>query len=238
MCRPARHSGRRYSHRGGQASKGRRVSIGSVRANLRGGYSRPVTSSGWSAEPLPELANDRVLLRRVREADRAELGAIALDPDIWRHFIVRVDSAADFDAFFDRMLAEDAAGTRVVYLVVEKPTGRIAGSMSYCNLSPKDLRLEIGSSWLGADFRGTGLNRQAKLLLMRQAFDRLGAERVEFKTDVLNLRARQGLLNIGAVAEGVLRSYNPMPDGRRRDAIFFSVIRADWPETERRLLAG
>jgi RimJ/RimL family protein N-acetyltransferase len=64
----------------------------------------------------------------------------------------------------------------------------------------------------------------------------MGAERVEFKTDVLNLQARQGLLNIGAVPEGVLRSFNPMPGGRRRDAMYFSVIRAEWPETEQRLL--
>ena len=70
---------------------------------------------------------------------------------------------------------------------------------------------------------------------MQHAFEQLAAERVEFKTDQLNLQARKALRNIGATEEGVLRSYNPMPDGRRRDAVYYSVLRAEWPEVKRRL---
>jgi len=65
--------------------------------------------------------------------------------------------------------------------------------------------------------------------MLEHAFERLAAERVEFKTDVLNQQARHALRNIGAREEGVLRSYNPMPDGRRRDAIYYSVLRREWP---------
>ena len=63
----------------------------------------------------------------------------------------------------------------------------------------------------------------------------MGAERVEFKTDVLNAQARAGLRNIGAFEEGVMRSFNPMPEGRRRDAIFYSVLRAEWPSVKDQL---
>ncbi|KJY40503.1 GCN5 family acetyltransferase, partial [Streptomyces sp. NRRL B-1568] len=101
-------------------------------------------------------------------------------------------------------------------------TGRTAGSMSFGNMAEADRRLEIGWSWLGRDFRGKGVNRWAKYLLLRHAFETLGAERVEFKTDILNEQARRGLRNIGAVEEGTLRSFNFMPGGRRRDAIFYS----------------
>jgi RimJ/RimL family protein N-acetyltransferase len=107
--------------------------------------------------------------------------------------------------------------------------------MCYGNLSEPDRRLEIGWSWLGSDFRGRGINRWVKFLLLEHAFEDLGAERVEFKTDVLNLQARAGLRNIGAVEEGVLRSFNPMPDGRRRDAIYYSILRAEWPEVKAQL---
>jgi RimJ/RimL family protein N-acetyltransferase len=186
-------------------------------------------SASWRELAPARLENEHVLVRPVVEADREPLRAIALDPEIWRFFVARVDTAADFDVFFDAALADTLAGRRVVFHITDKRTNRTAGSMCYGNLSEPDRRLEIGWSWLGRDFRGQGVNRWAKLLLLEHAFDRLGAERVEFKTDVLNLQARAGLRNIGAVEEGVLRSYNPMPDGRRRDAIYYSVLRSEWP---------
>ncbi|WP_425559068.1 GNAT family N-acetyltransferase [Kutzneria kofuensis] len=107
--------------------------------------------------------------------------------------------------------------------------------MSYGNLAERDGRLEIGWSWLGRDFRGRGVNGAAKNLLLAHAFDRMGAERVEFKTDRRNEQARRGLRNIGATEEGTLRSFNPMPDGTRRDAVYYSVLRAEWPAVRQRL---
>jgi RimJ/RimL family protein N-acetyltransferase len=191
----------------------------------------------WAARGAARLQNAYVALRPVVEADRGGLREIALDPDIWRYFVTRVETAADFDEMFDQALADLAAGRRVVFHVEERRSGRTAGSMSYGNLAEPDGRLEIGWSWLGRDFRGQGVNRWAKHLLLTHAFEELGAQRVEFKTDVLNLQARAGLRNIGAVEEGVLRSYNPMPDGRRRDAVFFSVLRAEWPRVKELLAA-
>jgi RimJ/RimL family protein N-acetyltransferase len=184
------------------------------------------------------LENDAVLLRRAMQSDRAAVRDVAMDPEIWRYFVSRVDTEADFDRFFDTMLIDHAAGRRAVFVVVDSASGRIAGSMSYGNLSEPDRRLEIGWSWLGRDFRGRGINRPAKHLLLRYAFETLGAQRVEFKTDVLNLPARAGLRGIGAVEEGVLRSFNPMPDGRRRDAVYYSVLRGEWPDVDRRLTAA
>jgi RimJ/RimL family protein N-acetyltransferase len=105
-------------------------------------------------------------------------------------------------------------------------------------MAEKEKRLEIGRSWLGKEFRGAGINHWAKFLLLEYAFESLECERVEFKTDVLNRRARQGLLNIGAKEEGVLRSYNFMPDGRRRDAIFYSVLKDEWAGVKEMLLRG
>lgn len=181
------------------------------------------------------LENEAVVLRTVTEGDRAGVREVAMDPDIWRYFVSRVDTDGDFDRFFAAMLADRDAGRRVPFVVIDKASGRIAGSMSYGNLAEADGRLEIGWSWLGRQFRGRGVNRPAKHLLLRFAFETLGAERVEFKTDVRNEQARAGLRGIGAVEEGVLRSFNPMPDGRRRDAIFYSVLRSEWPAVDRRL---
>jgi RimJ/RimL family protein N-acetyltransferase len=191
----------------------------------------------WTELAGATLENEYVLLRPITPADRAAFHEIAMDPEIWRYFVSRVETDAEFDKFFDATLEDHLARRRAVFHITDKSSGRTAGSMSFGNMAEADRRIEIGWSWLGRDFRGRGLNRWAKYLLLEHAFERLGAERVEFKTDVLNEQARRGLRNIGAVEEGTLRSFNPMPGGRRRDAIFYSVLRAEWPQIKRELAA-
>jgi RimJ/RimL family protein N-acetyltransferase len=189
----------------------------------------------WAEASATTLENEHVALRPVSAADRAALHAIAMDPQIWQYFVSRVDTDEQFEAFFDAMIADHAERRRAVFCVHDKASSRLCGSMSFGNMSPADQRLEIGWSWLGADFRGHGINRWAKYLLLEHAFEVLGAERVEFKTDELNERARRALRAIGAAEEGTLRSFNPMPGGRRRNAVFYSVLRQEWPEVKRHL---
>jgi RimJ/RimL family protein N-acetyltransferase len=191
----------------------------------------------WVERAGTVLDDGVVRLRPVTEDDREGIRSVAMDPDIWRYFVALVTDEVSFKTFFDTMIADQEAGRRVVFHITDLASGRTAGSMSYGNLSEADGRLEIGWSWLGRDFRGTGLNAHAKLLLLENAFERLGAERVEFKTDRRNEQARRGLRNIGATEEGVLRSFNPMPDGTRRDAVYYSILRGEWPSVRDRLRA-
>jgi RimJ/RimL family protein N-acetyltransferase len=191
----------------------------------------------WTEIAATRLENEHVLLRPITPDDRAPLRAIAMDPQIWSYFVTMIVTDADFDAFFDATIDDHLAGRRAVYLVTDKRGGQAAGSMSFGNMAERDARIEIGWSWLGRDFQGRGVNRWAKYLLMEHAFERMHAERVEFKTDRLNEQARRGLRNIGAVEEGTLRSFNVMPGGRRRDAVFYSVLRHEWPEVKRQLAA-
>ncbi|KYF48835.1 GCN5 family acetyltransferase [Sorangium cellulosum] len=181
------------------------------------------------------LENHAVSLRPLSYDDRAGLRAIAFDPDIWRYFVTRVETEDDLARFLEAAIADTRASRRVVFGVVDRATGQLAGSMAYGNLAEGDRRLEIGWSWLGRPFRGTRVNGWSKYLLLRHAFEAMSCERVEFKTDVLNLQARAGLRKIGAIEEGVLRSYNVMPGGRRRDAVYYSVLRAEWPAVKEAL---
>ncbi|MFI7013127.1 GNAT family N-acetyltransferase [Streptomyces sp. NPDC050164] len=194
-----------------------------------------LSHTAWSQSASTLLENEHVELHPISESDREPLRKIAFDQRIWTYFVSRVESDTDFDTFFDAMLADQSSGKRAVYIIVDKSTGQTAGSSSYGNLAEADRRLEIGWSWLGVDFQGKGVNRWAKYLLLKHAFEVMGAERVEFKTDVLNAQARAGLRNIGAYEEGVMRSFNPMPEGRRRDAIYYSVLRAEWPSVRDQL---
>ncbi|WP_414938801.1 GNAT family N-acetyltransferase [Amycolatopsis sp. cmx-11-51] len=197
-----------------------------------------MTEQNWADLARTELADEHVVLRPIAETDREPLRTHALDPAIWRYFVQLIETDEQFDAFFDAAVADQAAGDRVVYVITDLSSGLIAGSMSFCSINQAAGRLEIGWSWLGTKFHGKGVNHWAKYLMLREAFEHLGAERVEFKTDALNKQARQGLRNIGAAEEGILRSFNPMPGNRRRDAVFYSVLRAEWPEVAATLLAG
>lgn len=184
----------------------------------------------WKALPDVVLENDRVQLRRVRIADRDDFGRIAYDEDIWRYFVSRIATPDDLDQFLETAIRDSLTGTRVVFAIVDRATGRVAGSSAYGNLAEADRRVEIGWSWVSREARRTGINRAAKLALLDHAFDVLECERVEFKTDVLNTGARVGLAGIGAREEGVLRSFNYMPGGRRRDVVYYSILRHEWPE--------
>lgn len=184
--------------------------------------------------PDQPLTNATVQLVPVAEAHREPLRAIALDDRIWRHFTTRITDSASFDRFFDLMLADHASGKRVVFVVFTTKENLAAGSMSYGNINLPERRLEIGWSWLGSDFQGKGINTWAKYELLKYGFDQLDLLRMEFKTDVRNIGARKALVKIGGTEEGVLRCFNTMPDGSRRDAVYYSVLASEWPEVRRR----
>jgi RimJ/RimL family protein N-acetyltransferase len=188
-------------------------------------------------DPSVDLESERVLLRRVERMDLEHFREIAFDEGIWRHFAGIISTEEELCRFIDAAVRDNQVGSRAVYAIVDKHDGGCAGSTAYGNISYADLRVEIGWTWLGSAYLGSGLNRHCKYLLMSSAFERIGFERIEFKTDVLNQRARRALEKLGAVPEGVLRSHTVMPDGRRRDTVYYSVLKAEWPALRERLFA-
>lgn len=191
----------------------------------------------WAKLKDVVLVNDRVELRRVRLTDRAAFERIAFEPEIWEYFVARISTMDELDDFLETAIADTACGTRIVFAITERGSGLVVGSSAYGNLAPSERRVEIGWSWLAAEARRTGVNRAAKLALLDHAFGELDCERVEFKTDVLNTTARTALSRLGAKEEGVLRSFNYMPGGRRRDVIYYSILRGEWPDVRERLTA-
>jgi len=174
------------------------------------------------------LQTSNVILRPISDKDVDDLWQLAQEDEMWNYFAFNLAEKQYFQKWANTALAEKQAHTRLPFTIVVKETGQIAGSMSLMNISYHDLRLEIGNSWLGKTFRSTDVNRHSKYAMMRYSFEELNCERVEFKTDVLNERAKQGLRKIGGKEEGVLRSHMTMWNNRRRDSIYFSVIRKEW----------
>jgi RimJ/RimL family protein N-acetyltransferase len=175
------------------------------------------------------LETSRVILRPLAENDLEPFHALTQEKEMWNYFTLDLSDRSQLRKWIDIAFADKAADTRRPFTIIDKSNGEIAGSMSLMNISRHDLRLEIGGSWLGKKFRSTGVNLHSKYSMIRYAFEELEFERVEFKTDVLNERARKGLKNIGGTEEGVLRSHMTMWNNRRRSSIYYSILKNEWP---------
>lgn len=176
-----------------------------------------------------EFENSTVLLRPLLAGDIDEYRKLVFDEKIWTYFAVAINHEEDLKGFIKDAIQHRAEKSRVTFTSIHKPSGQITGSTSFGNFSFRDKRVEIGWTWVAPQFQQTGVNRSNKFLLLQYAFEGLGMERVEFKTDVLNVNARKALKGSGATEEGVLRSHTLMQFGRRRDTIYYSILRNEWP---------
>lgn len=151
-------------------------------------------------------------------------------PDLWKFFTKDLSIESELKDWVNDAMKEKAEYKRMPFTIVDRDTKEICGSTSFGNISFFDKRLEIGWSWLGADYIGMGVNMAVKFALMSYAFEVMKMERVEAKTDFLNERAKAGLLKIGMIPEGILRSHMQMPGNRRRDSAYYSILKEEWKE--------
>lgn len=176
------------------------------------------------------LQNENILLRPTIESDFELFAPLTIDNSMWVYFTHDLSGKEDFKTWFQEALDGKKMRTRLPFTIVQKENNKVAGATSFGNISMRDKRVEIGWTWFGPAFWGKGLNTQAKYLMLKYCFEGLDFERVEFKTDVLNIHARNALLRMHITEEGILRSHTLMTKGRRRDTIFYSVLKAEWPE--------
>lgn len=176
------------------------------------------------------LQNESVLLRPMTEEDALYLQAVATkDDDLVLYSPYRIHTPAFLRQFVIDSLADRQRGFRYPFVIFDKQKSLYAGSTSLANVSNKDKRLEIGWTWIGRDFQRTVINRTCKFLLLSYAFDVLGFERVEFKTDARNTASRTAIEKIGGQYEGALRSHTVMNDGFRRTTVYYSILKEEWP---------
>ncbi len=163
------------------------------------------------------------------------LWSVADDPDLWRHTLTRIRTRDELAAYVLAALAEQALGTALPLATIDRATGRVAGSTRFINVSQRDLRVEIGHTFVGRAFQRTAVNTEAKLLMLRHAFETWGCVRVELRTAARNERSRAAIRRLGAVEEGVLRRHARMHDGTWRDTVFYGVLDSEWPAVRARL---
>ncbi|HWB19511.1 MAG TPA: GNAT family protein [Phycisphaerales bacterium] len=181
------------------------------------------------------LADNTVSLEPMAITHLDALCEIGLNPDIWRWYTYTIAAREDMLHMMTTVLASKKEGTWFPFVTRDVATGRIIGSTSYLNISLPHKRLEIGSTWITPAFQRIAINTHAKFLMLQHAFEHLGLNRVEFKTDSLNTKSRAAILRIGATQEAILRAHMICDDGRLRDSVYFSIIRSEWPAVKVRL---
>lgn len=180
----------------------------------------------------PTLAGKLVELVPLQQDHAAQLLQAAADGQLWNLKVTTVPGAQAVDSWIAAALQGQQAGTVMPFVIHRRDTGEIVGSTRFWKIDRANRKLEIGHTWLGESVQRTGINTEAKYLLLTHAFEVMGVVRVQFATDELNEKSRAAILRIGARQEGILRNERIMPDGRKRNSVRFSIIDTEWAEVK------
>jgi len=182
--------------------------------------------SDWRTTPT--LVGRHVTLRPLTRDDREALLVAMADGDLASLFYTFVPTPETVDAWVDKVMAERDAG-RVLPFAVIAADGRLSGTTRFMRMSEADKRLEIGGTLYAKSVQRTGLNTEAKRLLLGHAFEVLGCHCVQIRTGWHNQTSRRAIERLGAKLDGVLRNHKIMPDGHLRDTVVYSIITDEWP---------
>ena len=183
------------------------------------------------------LEGQHVRLEPLSPAHEESLIAAAADGQLWKSTFTVVPSRDTMAAYIASALTAQAQGYELPFVIIRKSSGQVVGTTRFYFIDRDNRHVEIGYTWLAASAQRTGVNTEAKLLLLTHAFEGWRCIRVAFLTDVLNQQSRTAILRLGAKQEGILRNHMIMPGGRFRDSVCFSIIKAEWPEVKVRLEA-
>lgn len=184
-------------------------------------------------EPVTLTGPHWVSLEPLNDSHVPELAAAAADVgELWFTSAPSPETAA---AWVSRMQAMQETDDGVTYVIRRRTDGMVVGSSSMFHVDAANRRLEIGHTWHSASARRTGVNTEAKLVLLSHAFDQLGCVAVEFRTHFFNHVSRAAIERLGAKLDGVLRSHQVLADGSRRDTVVYSILDIEWPAVRNNL---
>lgn len=173
-----------------------------------------------------------VQLEPLREEHAEQLARIATPELFTYHF---PPAQLSSEGFREQIRGLRALPNWCPFAQVLRADQRVVGITCYLDIQSANRSLEIGFTWIARPWQGTAVNPEAKLLLLRHAFDVLGAVRVQLKTDARNVQSQRAIEKLGAVREGVLRRHMVLRDGTLRDTVVYSIIDAEWPRVREAL---
>jgi RimJ/RimL family protein N-acetyltransferase len=164
------------------------------------------------------------------------LFAAAAEPSIWQWMPVDAStSREDMARWLEDALKQRDAGKQQPFVIIAQESGTVIGSTRYLEIMPRDHTIEIGWTWLATAVQRTAVNTECKYLLLRHAFETLGAVRVQLKTDLRNTRSQAAIERLGGVREGVLRKHRLIQGNHQRSSVIYSILDDEWPAVKARL---
>lgn len=178
---------------------------------------------------VPQLNGELITLEPLSLDHAPELAEAIAEDDLYKAWYTRLPTPDRMAADIESKLARHDAQQCVPWAIRRTSDGRAIGVTTFLNIRADNKRLEIGSTWLTTSAQGTGINAEAKLLLLTRAFEALDCIAVEFRTHWHNRRSRAAIAALGAKQGGVLRNHDVWRDGTVRDVVVFSIIDREWP---------
>lgn len=183
------------------------------------------------------LENEYAKLIPLKESDFENLLEFSLnEPEIWQYSMVKANNPENLKKYIGLALAEKEKLSEYPFIIFDKTKQKFAGTSRYCDIHLNTNRLQMGYTWYGKNFQGTGINKHCKFLMMEFAFEKMGIERVEFRAYTENARSINALKSIGCTIEGVIRSNAICPSGKRRDTMVLSILKNEWYEGVKEML--
>lgn len=185
------------------------------------------------------LENEKTLLRPLKLSDIDYLLPYSLhEPEIWKYALQSAAGKENLEKYLKTALNGKDEHKEYPFIVFDKTKNKYAGSTRFYDIQLVNQTLQLGFTWYGKAFQGTGLNKNCKYLLLEFAFENLGIERVEFRADINNLRSIAAMKSIGCKVDGILRSNVTKADGGRRDSIVLSILKEEWFGEVKMMLAN
>lgn len=194
------------------------------------------TTQGFHQLPTPVTLEGRgVKLVPLQREHATSLEKAAADGKLWQLRVTSVPEPGAAQAYVDAALEGRENGHMLPFAIIEQGSGDIIGTTRYHDIVPTVARLEIGYTWYAKRWQRTHVNTTCKLLLLRHAFDQLGAMAVGWRTDNYNFASQRAIERLGARKDGVLRHHALRRDGTVRDTVMYSLLAGEWPEVEKHL---
>lgn len=175
------------------------------------------------------LEDERVLLRPLQASDLPTLLPFAVqEPDIWRYSLFSAAGEQGMIRYVEKALAAKQAQQEYPFIVFDKQVQRYVGCTRFYDIQLEHQTLQLGYTWYGKSFQGTGLNSHCKFLMLQFAFEQMNMLRVEFRADTRNARSINAMKAIGCTVEGFLRNHLLKENGERRTSIILSILQEEW----------
>ena len=176
----------------------------------------------------PVLKGKLVELHPIQVEHRQPIIDAASDGQLWEMTLTVIPSPQTIDQYLNHAFENRDNGSHIPFVIIDAASRKVVGCTRFWKIDRANRKLEIGHTWLSQSFQRSGINTEAKYLLLTYAFEVMECVRVQFTTDENNTRSRAAILRIGAQQEGIIRHERIMPDGRKRNSVRFSIIDDEW----------